>query len=536
MPNYTDLYNAEDEIIFKQIKQAGLIFEKNLVQENISAEIINKVRKDIAIKYHVVPVFIEKGVLNLVTDSDNSLKNKDQLVKEIGLPIKVYLTSSENIREALTKYYSIEDINDLIINQTGDANIEDDSPLKQKVNDMLQKAARENASDIHILPYSRGVYVWFRIYGHLIDYSNEYQFAASEGQYLLNIIKGMDTSGNADSTISNMPNRGSFVIRRGDTLIDCRISTVPVGSEIGVQKANIREMPQKQEFIQLEKLYSGKELEDIRLILRKSASGLFIISGPVGSGKSTSLYAQINYLWDLAGEPLVVYCIENPIEIKDERFVQVQVREAADEALALTAPKILKTALRSDPDVILYGEIRDAEDAKVAVTGSQTGHLVLSTLHATDCVRTIIRIMDLNISKMSLLSEIKMILSQRLLRVLCPHCSHEHKLTEEEKAILSKDELAILTATGVTLREKGTLEEQKNCPKHCSNGIVGRTAIVEYIMFNDELRDALLQMTTFNEVYFVLKKYGYTTMWEKGIMQVAKGKVELSEIINVIGK
>lgn len=524
----------EDDLILIQLKEAGLFCTIDLSEANIQDEIIQEINQDTAIKFRVIPFGLENDTLQIATDIDSTFKNQSILKEGIGeRKVQLYLAETENIKQALRKYYKNDDYNKL--NLRTFTSERDESPLKQKFNDMLQSAVQKDASDIHILPTSKGVYIWFRVYGHMIDYSDEYNIAAGDGIYLINIIKGMDTSRNADATQTNMPNRGSFMIRRGDTIIDCRISTVPVGAgSDGRQKANIRLMPQKNDLIKMEKLYEGKDLKDIQTILQKSATGLILISGPVGSGKSTSLYAQINYLWDQAGEPLNVYCIENPIEIKDERFVQVQVREALEETLSLTAPKILKTALRSDPDIILYGEIRDAEDAKVAVTASQTGHLVFSTVHASDCIRTISRlmdlVMDLDIAKMSLISEIRMILSQRLIAKLCPYCSKPHSLTDDEKSILSKAEIKLLTSPHIQLRERGTA-----CP-NCIGGIIGRTAVAEYILFDDDLRDALLRLHSFREIQDVLQRRGYRTMWEKGMELVMQGSVELNEIINVIGK
>ena len=280
--------------------------------------------------------------------------------------------------------------------------------------------------------------------------------------------------------------------------------------------------------------YMPQDLRMIKNTLFKSATGLFINSGPTGAGKTTSLYAQINYVLESAGELLHVMCIENPIEIKDERFTQVQVREAEQENLQMLAKDILKVGLRSDPDIFLYGEIRDKGDAVVAIEASTTGHRVFTTVHASNCIKTITRLLDLEVSKMSLLSELRMIISQRLVGLLCPYCSKPHTLTEEEIKILSEEEINFLK--NVNLRERGSAEEVTKCSECHGTGLIGRTAVAEYVIFDMELRDALLNQRSFQEVATLLKSHGFKSMWEKGLYAVQNGWIELKELIQAVGK
>lgn len=529
------IQDSFDDFFLERMRQNGKFVSGSLSEQEIDASVIGLVPMQIASKYRLVPFSCQNGVISVATDSAQTLKNLGHLQKRLGKQIDVHFAQGDSIKDALDKYYGISIYSNVGLGTSNDIDA-DSTPLKRKINEMIQYAAELEANDIHLLPYNRGVYVWFRINGHPVDFTDFYHFTPEDGVPIVNIVKGMDTSGNADSTDSNMPNRGSFMTRHGDVLIDCRISTVPVGSETGRQKADIRLMPQKRDLVKLENIYVGEDLENIKKALRRSASGLFLNSGPVGSGKTTSLYAQINYLWELGKEPQVVFCIENPIEIKEERYVQVQVREAANEAVSLTAPKILKVALRSDPDIILYGEVRDAGDAMVAVTASQTGHPVFSTVHASDCVRTISRLLDLDIPKMSLLSELRMILSQRLVGILCPSCSRPHVLTDDEKQILSREEIEFLTSPGAKLMERGSPEDWKNCPRHCSYGLAERTAVTEYILFDDDLRDALLYQHGFREIHETLKNHGYERMWDKALRLCRQGFIELSDMISIIGK
>lgn len=535
MNNVTDVENTSEEYFLNKVRENGLYFNQDLCNLNILPEILEKVSKEVAEKYHIVPIFVDRERLVLVTDTEQAFLNIYPIQEQLNTSIKVLLGEEDNVKTALSLYYKIDGYHQSSdINETEDE--ADNTPLLRKINGMIQDAARNKASDIHLLPYSQGVYTQFRINGHLIDVTAEYAFKASEALNIINIIKGMDTSRNADTSSIRMPDGGSFTKRHGDVQLDIRLATVPIGNAEGLQKVNLRLLPQSHKIVKLDAIgYPQNDLAVIKKTLYKSATGLFLNSGPTGAGKTTSLYAQMYHVLDMAGEPLNIMTIDNPIEIREERFTQVQVRESTQENLSLTAAKILKVGLRSDPDMFLYNEIRDAKDALVAIEASTTGHRVFSTVHASNCIKTITRLLDLNISKTSLLSELRMIISQRLVGVLCPHCSKEHVLTEAEKSILSQEELAMFMAQGVKLRERSSAEDQKKCP-HCNYGFEGRTAVDEYVVFDVELRDALLNQTSFGQIENILKKHQFKSMWEKGLEMVRSGHVELKEVIRVIGK
>ena len=538
-----DIDFSSDDVILSGLKAAGLYYDKNLVNENLPPDIIASISPDFAGQYNVIPVGVDGNKLILVSDdTGNTIQNQGALESRLGRPIELLVTDEDNIRHGLEKYYDIS-----IYSKsrrggglTTGSSI-DDSPLQRKADDILFKGVDEDASDIHLKPYSDGIYVWMRINGDLRDFTHRFDFIAADGDTLANVIKGKDESSNADSANKLMPNNGSFRIQKGITTVRCRLSTVPVGSASDlVQKLDIRLMPQVNKRVSLDKLFHGNDLETIRNVLFKSSSGMFLNAGPVGTGKTTSLYAYIDYLWNLAQERnsvLHVYTIENPIEIADERYTQVQVRETDDEATNLTALKILDSALRSDPDIILFGEIRNNVEAEAAMKASQTGLKMLSTLHAGNCNKAILRLLNLGVNPFAMLSEIRFILCQRLIPILCPHCSQPHVLTDQEKAILTEEELAFLTASDASLRERSRASEWGKCSNpHCRNGVLNRMAVPEYIVFDNKIRDALLQQNDFHSVNELLKEYNFKSMWEKGLALVKNGNAELADVINHIGK
>lgn len=519
-----------------QMKKAGLYYSSELSEIETSQELLDSVNIELVSRYHILPIGYERDKLVLVTDNDQTFKQRTQLEHELGHKVKLMMATEENLRAALMKFYSITGYRQAAHDKDQEIDIDDITPLKAAINEMLQDAARQGASDIHLLPTLSGFQVCFRIDGHMIDVSHDHAFDETQVGNVTRLIKMMDESHSVDIQRVLMPNEGSFYLHRGNQDIFVRMETLPVGTN-GQEKINLRLLPQASRNRTAKKTldslgYTHEDLVAMKSALYKNSSGLFLNSGPTGSGKTTALHAQIHYVLDSVHEPLNVIEIAEPIEIYEDEFTQVQVRKAAIEDQNLTAEKILVASLRSDPDIILYNEIRNAIDTTVAMQASNTGHRVFATVHAADCVRTFSRLLDFDISKTTLLSELKLIVSQRLVAKLCPHCSHPHQLTEEEKHLLSEDEIAYVQGH---LMERGTPNEIRSCGK-CNHGYVGRTAVAEFIELDTELRDALLNQHSFTEIQNVLRKRGFRTMWEKGLDMAVRGQIELDELIHVVGK
>lgn len=530
--NTSDSYR---NYFLNRMKAYGLYCSEEMSNMDIQSEILEKITPDQAARYHILPIQVVDDRLVLVTDTDQTFKQRAVLEQELNQKIKLLLCEEENLRMGLLKFYDVTNYRQEGSSHKRDVDV-DMTPLKGVINEMLQDAARQKASDIHMLPTINGFKVSFRIAGHMVDVTHEHFFPAGQVENVTNLIKLMDDSRNVDVMRTNMPNEGSFYLHRGSQDIFIRLETLPVGSD-GQEKINLRLLPQAGRTQSTKKTldsigYITEDLDAIKSVLYRNATGMFLNSGPTGAGKTTSLHAEIHYVLDSVQEPLNVIEIAEPIEIYEDDFTQVQVRKAANEALNLTAEKILVASLRSDPDIILYNEIRNSTDATVAMQASNTGHRVFSTVHAADCTRTISRLLDFDISKTTLLSELKLIISQRLVATLCPYCSKPHTLTEKERRLLTPREMEQVEGR---LREKGSAADIQACP-HCNHGYNGRTAIAEYVIFNTEIRDALLHQRSFGEIQEVLKKNNFRSMWEKGIDMAMQGKIELDELIHVVGK
>ncbi len=521
----------EDDESLLALKSSGLYYEDDLLEQEIPEDVIKLISKDMVSQYQMIPLSLsESGIITLVTSSPEALKNTNQIQMRLKKPVNVLVASPENVKQAMNQYYDIEGYLRMVSSSESLGGV-DDSLLKTKILKLLNRCAGEGVSDLHLIPHTSGVYVKFRVNGFIYDVTEEYGFMADEAKNIVNILKGMDKSGQASIAQSRMPNSGHFTFVCNEVLVDCRLQSNPVGSsENERQHCNIRFLPQTKNTKTLDLIYSGRDLKDIKHILYSGGSGMYLLSGPVGTGKSTSIQSMLDYirsLYNEQGRDIVIYEILNPIEYKDERNIQVEERYAADENLTLDGKAALRSALRSDPDVINYGEIRDSEDAQVATRACQTGLKVFSTIHAGDCIRTVNRLLDLNVSKMSLLSELKIIICQRLIGVLCPKCSKPHSLTDEEKSVLTQKELKMLQ--GANIRERG------HQPCTCKDGLIGRTAIPEYIIVTDSLRNALLHNNDFNNIPNILKQHNFVSMWDKGLMMVKNGQAELFDVIQKIG-
>lgn len=531
----------DEDYSYSRLNEVGSVYENNLCDYALPDGIAEKVPRNLIKKYHLLPIRLDNETLVIATDSELAFKHQGAIREAVGSPVKLVLADKDNLKMGILKHLGISSYQQAVANvgYIDSASDSDATPLKMKVEQMLQDAAEERASDIHLLPFHSGVYVAFRVNGHMRDYTERYAFTAGQSGRVVNLVKQKDTSGQANINVTNMVDGGSFHIRHGAEDIFVRFATVPIGaSENELQKVNLRLLPQGSHQVSLDEIgYMADDLGAIKTTLYKFPTGLFLNSGPTGAGKTTSLYAQMYYVYELANEPLNVMTIDNPIEIREPRFTQVQVHYADVEAANLTEKKILKVGLRSDPDMFLYNEIRDEEDARVALEASTTGHRVFSTVHAGNCVKTILRLLGLDVSRVLLLSEIRMIISQRLVGMLCPNCSKAHILTSNEKAILTPDEIARLTGPDSNLREKGQPEDWESCTNdQCDHGVIGRTALAEFIIFDNIIRDSLLKDQGFQTVAKTLKDHGFVSMWEKGVALAAKGVVSLDEVIRIIGK
>lgn len=530
-----------DESLKQKMIDKGKYIDASLVKLNIPANIVALVDKNIAQKYKILPFNYdeEHQTLYIVCNEDALLEQdeiEDIFSTKLNATIKLVLTDNYNLKEALKYYYKV-DLNTQSMAHEVQENIEDNAPILNKVKNIIADAIEFGASDIHFLPYKfnnrYSIKILYRINGKNVNHSADYDFTENEIPRISMAIKRLDTSASSDMLRKNMPNKGSFLTK--DKLgnnVDVRISTMPMVS--GMEKVVLR----LQQFLSKQKTlydigYLSKDIDIIKNQLKICPTGLFIITGPTGSGKTTTLHAQIGEVVKNADYEKIVVTIEDPVEIYNPNYCQVQIHETEDNATNFSSQKALQVILRQDPEIILYNEIRNKTDAETVIQAGATGHQVFTTLHANDCITAISRLLDLGVSKVSLLNQVNLISSQRLIGILCPHCQREYKLSESDKILLSEEEYNRLST--IDLKQIGTVEQRNNCP-HCNHtGYINRIAIVEYVLFNDDLKDILYHTSSMKEIKEALKKNKFISMWEKGLDYVVAGKTSLIELYNQIG-
>lgn len=530
-----------DESLKQKMIAKGKYIDASLAKLNIPANIVALVDKNIAQKYKILPFNYdeEHQTLYIVCNEDALLEQdeiEDIFSTRLNATIKLVLTDNYNLKEALKYYYKV-DLNTQSMAHEVQENIEDNAPILNKVKNIIADAIEFGASDIHFLPYKfnncYSIKILYRINGKNVNHSADYDFTENEIPRISMAIKRLDTSASSDMLRKNMPNKGSFLTK--DKLgndVDVRISTMPMVS--GMEKVVLR----LQQFLSKQKTlydigYLSKDIDIIKNQLKICPTGLFIITGPTGSGKTTTLHAQIGEVVKNADYEKIVVTIEDPVEIYNPNYCQVQIHETEDNATNFSSQKALQVILRQDPEIILYNEIRNKTDAETVIQAGATGHQVFTTLHANDCITAISRLLDLGVSKVSLLNQVNLISSQRLIGILCPHCQREYKLSESDKILLSEEEYNRLST--IDLKQVGTVEQRNNCP-HCNHtGYINRIAIVEYVLFNDDLKDILYHTSSMKEIKEALKKNKFISMWEKGLDYVVAGKTSLIELYNQIG-
>jgi type IV pilus assembly protein PilB len=379
---------------------------------------------------------------------------------------------------------------------------------------LIERAHDMRVSDIHIDPLVKNVRVRFRIDGVLQE---AYIFPKEINNEVISRIKVLAKL-RTDEHQASQDGRFRYTFPDSTDFIDFRVSIVPTYHG---ENAVLRLLSDKAEQQTLDDLgFNKSDKEKIESALRKS-SGMILSTGPTGSGKTTTLYTLIKML---NSEEVSIVTIEDPIEYAIEDIEQIQVNARA----GLTFANGLRSILRQDPNIIMVGEIRDAETAGIAVNTALTGHLLLSTLHTNDAATTLPRLLDMGIEEYLVASTVSIAIGQRLVRKICPHCKEKIKITESMKNALEKTHHARLLS-GVEFVYKG-----KGCDKCNGSGYSGRICINEVLVADNEIRDAILRKASANEIRNIAVKNGMTTMFEDGFGKAKDGKTTIEEVLRVI--
>ncbi len=386
---------------------------------------------------------------------------------------------------------------------------DDEAPIIRFVNRLLYRAAKERASDIHIEPYEKEIVIRFRVDGVLTEVMKQPKNVHSAITSRIKIMGGLNIAE------KRLPQDGRIKIKLAGRDIDIRLSTLPTWFG---ERVVMRLLDQKQTTLSLAKNgFSDDNLAKIRNLI-KQPHGIILVTGPTGSGKSTTLYSALS---EINSSELNIITVEDPVEYQIKGISQVQVNHKIDMSFAAG----LRSILRQDPDVVMIGEIRDKETADIAMQASMTGHLVLSTLHTNDTSTSPTRLVDMGVEPYLVASSLIAILAQRLVRVLCKDCKTEIVPTqiELEKIGLSMSDL----------KKGDKIYKANGCPNCLESGYTGRTGIYELMLVNDDIRAIITQNKEASELKRLAKKYGMKSLREDGADKVLKGITSIDEVLRV---
>jgi general secretion pathway protein E len=382
----------------------------------------------------------------------------------------------------------------------------DDAPIVRLVNKTLQQAITQGASDVHFEGQANAFLVRFRLDGEL------HLVRSLDKALQSTVLARIKVMGDMDVAESRAPQDGRIQVRLAQKDVDIRVSTVPT---LNGEKAVLRILDRSKTILSLPDL--GMEDQDL-VHFRQAISvpnGIILVTGPTGSGKTTSLYAALS---ELVEEARNIMTVEDPVEYHLPGVNQVQVNRAA----GVTFASAIRAFLRQDPDILLVGEVRDQETASTAIQASLTGHLVLTTLHTNDAPTAITRLLEMGLEPFLVASSMTLAMAQRLVRVNCPHCSVEVPVDRATMELLGKDR-------GLRpVQQRG-----KGCEKCLNTGFKGRRGIYELMPVDEELRSLIIQKSSVDAFADYRRARGLRTMLEHGLTLVERGLTTYEEILRV---
>ncbi len=485
----------------------------SLPHQQISDRVIRLVNEEFARENNIIPLRIEGRKLYLAVNDPLDFAAFEQIRALTGYRPRFFLAPIEEIKAAIEEHYSFSSaLENLGIYEDEDGENEyefedEETPIIQIVNQILSTAVKERASDIHVDPREDRISVRYRIDGELVAAK---EFPERMYSQFISRIKVMS---NMDITETRVPQDGRIRETIEGRNIDLRISTLPT---VKGEKIVMRILDLSAQTFSLADLNLTDELRAKVERMIKKPNGIILVSGPTGSGKSTTLYS---FLRTLNKQEVNIITVEDPVEIRMEGLNQVQV----DTDINLTFARVLRSVLRQDPNIIMVGEIRDSETAEIATRASLTGHLVLSTIHTNDAVSTVARLVDAGIEPFLVATSLSGVISQRLVRKLCPHCARVDVPNQSEQKVLSE--------LGVNIQ---TVKRGMGC-EHCNEtGYSGRVAIFEILEITPRLVEAIAAGVSGVELEKIALDSGMEKLIISGLRQVAEGVTSMEEVFKVV--
>ncbi len=487
------------------------------IQDTIDQSVANLISKEFAFKRKVFPFKLVDSTLYVAMTDPRDINAIDEIRLLTGYNVKSFITTQKEIEDIIKQYtsddYSLKEVQeimkdtDLTISEKYEEDMVEKNPLVKLANQIILKAISLRASDIHIEPQEKSCTIRFRVDGVL----QKIKDVPKTVQRLL--ISRYKIMGGLDITENRLPQDGRGSINFQNRIIDLRFASIP--SVFG-ENITIRILDRDDSVFDLNK--SGMLPEDFvkyeKMI--NIPHGSVIITGPTGSGKTTTLYASLNRISDVEKK---IFTIEDPVEFRFPGILQVQVNQKIN----MNFSRGLRSMLRSDPDIIMVGEIRDLETAKIAMEASITGHLVLTTLHTNDAPSSLTRLLEMGIESYMISSAVKCIVAQRLVRRLCDKCKEETDISE----IPLEDEVRPILKNKKIYKAVG-------CARCNNSGYFGRIGIYSVLLVSKKIREMLLERKSTDAIKDVAREEGMRTLLEAAAEKVAAGVTSLEDMYRVV--
>lgn len=501
--------------------QVGIPTVAKITEQMINPDVLGKIPLKFLRQHIVIPIMFE-GEKTILTANPRDLQPIDDLSLLLGGDVNCAVSTDSEIVAAINKYYPLETSKEMMeelaeeeeefelgaIEEKDIMEMANDAPIVKLVNHILFQAVKENTSDIHIEPFEKELRVRYRIDGIM------YERLLPPKRYQGAIVSRIKIMSNLNIAEKRVPQGGRIQIRIADRAIDVRVSILPCNFG---ERVVMRLLDKTKGVVKLEKLnMSDRDYKTVSTNIERP-NGIILVSGPTGSGKTTTLYSILDRLNE---EDVNLITVEDPVEYTMHGISQVQVVEK----VGLTFAAALREILRQDPDIVLIGEIRDTETAQIATQAALTGHLVMSTIHTNSAPATITRLIDMDIEPFLIASSVACVMSQRLVRRLCSKCKQVYQPTPE-----------MIRRLGITQEQAQSITFYKavGCDECLNNGYKGRLAIFEVMEVNDALARLIVQRVDASVIKEKALQDGMTTLAMDGLRVIRQGITTIEEILSV---
>ena len=518
---------TEDEFNKSYAEATGIEFRADLNGTSVPEAFVEDVSQEFARNYTVCAVGLDDGLLQVAVCKPLEVYPLDDIAEMLGSEVEMVLAPRSEITTLINRAYrdktdvvdtviegldtDYDEVADLMSGTEDLLNVANRAPIIRLVNMILFQALKMRASDVHIQPFEDKVLVRYRIDGVLYDMESP---PKSVQEAIVSRVKVM---GKMDIAERRIPQDGRASIRVGDSEVDVRISSVPTNYG---ERIVMRLLDKSAGIFELDELgFNDRQRELMEQVIHLS-HGIIFVTGPTGSGKSTTLYAVLS---QINSTDKNIITIEDPIEYHLDNISQIQVSTKK----GLTFAAGLRSLLRQDPDIMMVGEVRDEETARISIQAALTGHLVFTTLHTNDAAGAVTRMLDIGLEPYLVASSLIMVIAQRLVRRICPDCkSHRSPIEEDERNMEQlKITLDMLPSEGVPFGQ--------GCELCYQTGYAGRVAIYEMLPINESVKGLIIEHSSANKIKKLGIEEGMRTLRQDGVEKIIKGLTSLDEILRV---